>query len=162
MPVAIIFQAQMFLGYAAWIAWFLSYGLPRVKATAPEDVHRAIAALHSFRFFGLVFLVPGVVGTDIPQTFARFAAYGDLATGFLALTAVISFPVRRIFWIFVVAFNLCGICDLLGNYYHAVEFRLPEMAGQLGAAYLIPVIYVPLLMVTHVLAFCLLFRRLPR
>jgi len=32
------------------------------------------------------------------------------------------------------------------------------VAGQLGAAYAIPVIYVPLLMITHVTAFYLLLR----
>jgi hypothetical protein len=32
------------------------------------------------------------------------------------------------------------------------------MAGQLGATYAIPIIYVPLLMITHVTAFYLLLR----
>jgi hypothetical protein len=32
------------------------------------------------------------------------------------------------------------------------------MAGQLGAAYAIPIVYVPLLMITHVAAFYLLLR----
>ena len=34
------------------------------------------------------------------------------------------------------------------------------MAGELGAAYAIPIIYVPLLMITHVVAFYLLERPL--
>jgi hypothetical protein len=41
------------------------------------EAQRAIATLHSFRFFGLVFLVPGVVGPNLPAGFATFAAYGD-------------------------------------------------------------------------------------
>lgn len=36
------------------------------------------------------------------------------------------------------------------------------MAGQLGAAYVIPVIYVPALMITHVAAFYLLLRPQPK
>jgi hypothetical protein len=36
------------------------------------------------------------------------------------------------------------------------------MAGQLGAAYAIPVIYVPALMISHVLAFYLLTHREPK
>jgi hypothetical protein len=36
------------------------------------------------------------------------------------------------------------------------------MAGQLGAAYMIPVLYVPLLMITHVVAFYLLLRPQPK
>jgi hypothetical protein len=35
------------------------------------------------------------------------------------------------------------------------------MAGQLGAAYVIPVIYVPALMITHAAAFYLLLRPQP-
>jgi hypothetical protein len=39
------------------------------------DAQRAIATLHGLRFFGLVFLVPGVVGPNLPDGFAAFAAY---------------------------------------------------------------------------------------
>jgi hypothetical protein len=38
------------------------------------EAHRAIATLHSFRFFGLVFLLPGIVGPNLPASFATFAA----------------------------------------------------------------------------------------
>jgi hypothetical protein len=159
MPVETLFQMQMILGYVAWLAWLFSYGLPLARRMPAEAVHRAIAMLHSFRFFGLVFIVPGVVGPHLPAGFAVFAAYGDLATGLLALMALATFRVRPLFWSFVAAFNIMGVCDLLGNYYHAVRLGLPEVAGDLGAAYAIPVLYVPLLMITHGLAFYLLFRR---
>jgi hypothetical protein len=36
------------------------------------------------------------------------------------------------------------------------------MAGQFGAAYAIPILYVPLLMITHVVAFYLLMRPQPQ
>ena len=36
------------------------------------------------------------------------------------------------------------------------------MAGQLGATYAIPIIYVPVLMITHVVAFYLLLRSQPK
>jgi hypothetical protein len=120
--------------------------------------HRAIATLHSFRFFGLVFILPGVVSPDLPGGFASFAAYGDLATGLLAMLALLTFRIRPAFWLFVVAFNLVGMTDLLLDYYHAVQIGLPARAGELGAAYAIPIIYVPLLMITHVFAFYLLVR----
>jgi hypothetical protein len=163
MPVKALFLVQLILGYAAWLVWFVSYGLSLARAMRPEAQHRAIATLHSFRFFGLVFIVPGVVGPNLPSDFANFAAYGDFATGLLALMALVTFRVRPLFWTFVFAFNILGIADLLGNYYHAVRLGLPEVAGELGAAYVIPVIYVPLLMITHVAAFYLLLgrRRVP-
>ena len=36
------------------------------------------------------------------------------------------------------------------------------LAGQLGATYVIPIIYVPVLMITHVAAFYLLLRPQPK
>ena len=59
---------------------------------------------------------------------------------------------RPLFWVLVAAFNLVGIADLLVDYYDAVRLGLPEVAGELGAAYAIPILYVPLLMITHVTA----------
>ena len=51
-----------------------------------------------------------------------------------------------------------GIVDLVLDYYHAIRVGRPEMAGQLGTTYAIPIIYVPILMITHVVAFYLLLR----
>jgi hypothetical protein len=122
----------------------------------PVHAHRAIATLHSFRFFGLVFLVPGVVSPNLPGDFAAFAAYGDLATAVLAMLALLTVGMRPLFWLFVVAFNLVGAADILVDYYHGLEIGLAARAGELGATYGIPIIYVPILMITHVAAFYLL------
>jgi hypothetical protein len=122
------------------------------------EAQRAIAMLHSFRFFGLVFIVPGVVGPGLPAGFATFAAYGDFATGLLAMLALLTVRTRPLFWLFVVAFNLVGAVDILIDYYHGNQLDLPAMAGQLGATYAIPIIYVPVLMITHLVALYLLVR----
>jgi hypothetical protein len=53
---------------------------------------------------------------------------------------------------------LVGTLDLILDYYHATKVGLPALAGQLGATYAIPIIYVPLLMITHITAFYLLVR----
>jgi hypothetical protein len=149
MPTGLLFLTQLILGYVAWLLWFRTYGLPKLGAMDSVRAHRAIATLHGFRFFGLVFLVPGVVGSGLPAGFAPAAAYGDFATGLLALSALLTVRIRPLFWILVVAFNLVGVGDLLLDYWHAVRGGLPEHAGALGAAYAIPVLYVPLLMITH-------------
>lgn len=159
MSTAHIFTAQLVLGYVAWLLCFRAYIWPRLKAMDRLGAQRAIATLHSFRFFGLAFIVPGVVGSQLPSSFATFAAYGDLATGVLALLALLTVGMRPLFWLFVVAFNVVGAADLLLNYFHAVQADLPAVAGELGAAYAIPIIYVPLLMITHIAAFYLLVRR---
>jgi hypothetical protein len=122
------------------------------------EAQRVIATVHSFRFFGLVFILPGVVGPHLPAGFATFAAYGDFATGILALLALLTVRVRPLFWSFVVAFNMVGVVDLILDYYHAVRLGLPALAGQLGAAYAIPIIYVPVLMITHFVALYWLVR----
>ena len=68
---------------------------------------------------------------------------------------------RPLFWSLVVAFNLVGAGDLIIDYYHAIQAGLPARAGELGASYAIPILYVPLLMITHLLAFYWLLRRQP-
>lgn len=157
-----LFRIHLVLGYVTWLLCFGVYLRPRLDAMDRIGAHRAIATLHSFRFFGLVFILPGVVGPALPADFAAFAAYWDLATGVLAILALLTVRIRPLFWLFVVAFNVVGTVDLIVDYYHATRIDLPAMAGQLGAAYAIPVIYVPLLMITHVAAFYLLLRRQPK
>ena len=153
-----LFQIQLVFGYVAWLLCFGTYVWPRLRSMDEVEAQRAIATLHSFRFFGLVFMLPGVVGPDLPASFATFAAYGDFATGVLAMLALVTVRIRSLFWPFVVAFNLVGIADLVVDYYHAIEAGLPAMAGQFGAMYAIPIIYVPTLMITHVAALYLLLR----
>jgi hypothetical protein len=152
-----LFRIHLVFGYVAWLLCFGAYIWPRLKSMDRVEAHRAIATLHSFRFFGLVFMLPGVVG-NLPAGFATFAAYGDFATGLLAILALLTVRIRPLFWLFVVAFNLVGVADLIVDYYHAIQLDLPAIAGQLGATYAIPIIYVPLLMITHVVAFYLLLR----
>lgn len=156
MAPAIIFQTQLVLGYVPWLFFFAAYAWPRLAAASPVEAHRAIAVLHSFRFFGLVFILEGVVGPGLPATFAAFAAYGDFATGLLAMLALATVRIRPLFWLLVVAFNAVGMVDILVDYYHGATLAIPP--GQLGAAYVIPTVYVPLLMITHVAAFFLWLR----
>lgn len=158
MPAAPIFLLHLGLGYLAWSLAFLSWGLPWLRTLPRLTAMRAIATLHSFRFFGLVFILPGVVGPGLPPAFASGAAFGDFATGLLALAALISVRWPPLFWSFAVAFNVVGVGDLAIDYLRAVQLGLPELSGQLGAAYAIPILYVPLLMITHVAAGWLLVR----
>lgn len=158
MSLPIIFDIQLILGYVAWLLCFGAYVWPRLSAMPRPEAQRLIATLHSFRFFGLVFVVPGVIGRDLPPVFATYAAYGDFATGLLALAALTTTRIRPLFQMLVLAYNLVGIVDLLGDYYNAVRFGVAQVPGQLGATYVIPIIYVPILMITHVVSLYLLTR----
>ena len=161
MSPAIIFNLHLVLGYVAWLLCFSAYLWPKLKAMDGVEAQRAIAILHSFRFFGLVFLIPGVVGQNLPADFATFAAYGDFATGILALLALLTIRIRPLFWSLVAAFNLVGTIDILVGYYHGVRLNLPAVSGELGSTYAIVIVYVPILMITHVAAFLLLLRHQP-
>ncbi len=162
MSPATIFQIHLILGYVPWLLCVGVYVLPWLKSMDRVEAHRAIATLHSFRFFGLVFILPGVVGPNLPVGFAAFAAYGDFATGVLAMLALLTVRIRPLFWLFVTAFNLVGAVDIIVDYYHGNQVGLPALAGELGATYAIPIIYVPVLMITHFIAFYLLIDRVGR
>src|SRR6266481_4915207 len=135
MSPATIFQIHLVLGYVPWLLCFGAYLWPRLKSMDRVEAQRAIATLHSFRFFGLVFILPGVVGPNLPAGFAAFAAYGDFATGVLAILALLMVRIRPLFSLFVIAFNVVGTADIMIDYYHGNQVGLAAVAGQLGATY---------------------------
>jgi len=153
-----LFRMHLVLGYVAWLLCFAVYIWPWLKAKELIEAHRAIATLHSFRFFGLVFIIPGIVDPSMPASFATPAAYGDFATGLLAILALMTVRVRPLFWVFVIGFNVAGTLDIIIDYYHAIQADLPAHPWRFSTTYGIPIIYVPLLMITHVAAFYLLVR----
>lgn len=153
-----IFRIQHVFSYAAWLLCLKFYFWPKLKAMDRVDAHKAIATLHSFRFLGLALILPGFVGPNLPSSFAVFAAYWDLATAALAILALLTVSIRPLFWTFIVAFNLVGLFDLVSDYFLAIRANIPAIAGQEGGAYPLTTLYVPLLMITHFVAFYLLLR----
>jgi len=111
--------------------------------------------LHSFRFIGLAFLVPGVVSPNLPVAFAWPAAYGDLVAALLALIALAGLR-SRFGLVLVWLFNLWGSADLLNAFYQGNRVGLAP--GDLGGAYFIPTVVVPLLLITHGFVFRLLLQ----
>ena len=152
-------QLYFFVSIAfSFIAWGIvakRYIWPKLRLLQPAEALRPILILHSFRFEGLAFLVPGVVSPELPSAFAHSAAYGDIIAATLALLSLASLPRGAgivVAWIF----NLWGSADLLNAFYQANAAGL--MAGQLGATYFIPTLIVPLLLITHGLAFRILLQ----
>ena len=158
MPANMIFRIDMALGNVAWALCVAKYVWPRLRDIDRIEALRAIATLHSFRFFGLVFLLPGFVGPELPAAFAAPAAYGDFAVALLAILVLLTARVRVLFWPLVWAFNVAGAADLITAIGRAIRVDLPSIAGQLGAGYAILILYVPLLLITHGIAFYLLLR----
>ena len=147
------FFLSVALGFVAWSIVAKRYVWPRLRALPRVDALRPILVLHSFRFLGLAFLIPGVVSPDLPAGFARPDAYGDIGAALLALLSLALLN-RRVGVPLVWVFNLWGSADLLLAFYHGNAVGL--IPGQLGAAYFIPTLFVPLLLITHVLAFRIL------
>ena len=142
----------------AWGIVVARYIWPELHRRQRAEALQPLLILHSFRFIGLAFLVPGVVSPDLPPAFAHSAAYGDIIAAILALLALTLLPSASgvvIAWIF----SLWGTADLFNAFYQANHAGL--MAGQLGAAYFIPTFIVPLLLITHGLGFRILVQHQP-
>jgi hypothetical protein len=142
----------------AWGTVTARYIWPVLRVRERAEALRPLLILHSFRFIGLAFLVPGVVSPDLPSTFAHWAAYGDIIAAILALLALLSLPSAAgvgVAWIF----NLWGAVDILNAFYQANRGGL--LAGQLGAAYFLVTLIVPLLLITHGVAFRILLQHQP-
>jgi hypothetical protein len=152
-------QLAFFMSIAfSFIAWGIvttRYVWPELHLRSRAEALRPLLMLHGFRFIGLAFLVPGAVSPGLPPAFAQSAAYGDIIAAILAVLALMSLPSAAgvvIAWIF----SLWGSADLLNAFYQANHAGL--IAGQLGATYFIPTFVVPLLLITHGLAFWILLR----
>jgi hypothetical protein len=150
------FFVSIAFGFIAWGMVATLYIWPKLRPLRRTEALRPLLILHSFRYIGLAFLVPGVVSPDLPPAFAQSAAYGDIIAASLALLSLASLPSGAgvvIAWIF----NLWGSADLLNAFYQGNHTAL--MPGQLGATYFIPTLVVPLLLITHGLVFRILMQR---
>jgi len=155
MTPQLCFFVSIAFSLVAWGTLASRYVWPRLRLRSRAEALQRLLTLHSFRFIGLAFLVPGVVSSDLPSGFARSAACGDIIAAALALLSLQLLSSRAgvlSAWIF----NLWGAFDLLSAFYHANQDGL--IPGQLGAAYFIPTVAVPLLLVTHAMAFRILLR----
>ncbi len=157
MPSPALFGITVVLGLAAWGAVAWHYIWPGLRERSSPENLKPILMLHGFRFLGLAFVAPGVVSPELPAAFAQPVAYGDLISAILALLALATLGTRTgtvAPWVF----NTFGTADLLFGFYLGARISLPNTPGLLGAGYFILAAYVPLLLITHGLAFRILLR----
>ena len=151
----LIFFASIVFSFIAWGVVTARYIWPELRLRPTAEALRPLLILHSFRFIGLAFLVPGVVSTDLPAAFAQGAAYGDTIAAALALVSLLLLPRGAgiaVAWIF----NVWGSADIVNAFYQGNASGL--LAGQLGTAFFLPTFVVPLLLITHGLAFRILLQ----
>lgn len=154
-----LFGLSVLMGFGAFGMVTKIYLLPPLRAMRREHALTALVIPHVFRFIGLCFLIPGVVGASLPRAFAAPAAYGDLIAAILAIIATLALYGGRSWAIPVVwVFNVWGTLDLLFGFYQG-EIGVRIEPGSLGAGYFIPTVLVPVLLILHGLTFWLLLRK---
>jgi len=147
------FFVSIAFSFTAWGILAARYIWPELRLRERAEALRPLLILDSFRFIGLAFLIPGVVSPDLPPAFVHSAAYGDIIAAMLVLLSLLLLPSAAgaaVAWIF----SLWGSADIFNAFFQANRAGL--LAGQLGAAYFLPTVVVPLLLITHGLAFLVL------
>jgi hypothetical protein len=96
MQPQICFFVSIAFSLIAWGIVTARYVWPELRLRRRAEALRPLLILHSFRFIGLAFLVPGVVSPDLPSAFAHSAAYGDIIAAILALLRYYCCPVQLV------------------------------------------------------------------
>jgi hypothetical protein len=155
---AAVFGLSVAMSFVAFGIVTKLYILPCVRLMGRREALLAMVVPHTFRAVGMSFLVPGVVSSALAPAFAAPAAYGDLIAAILAIVAVFALVARSsgaipLVWIF----NVWGTGDLLHAMYEG-RIGVGISPGSLGAAYFIPTVAVPALLILHGVIFWLLLR----
>ena len=101
--------------------------------------------------------LPGAVDAGVPMEFRQMIGYGDLATAFLALLALIALRARfrgaiAVTWLFIVV----GLADTTNAIIQSM--RDSVFTYPIGVNWVIVTLYVPALLVSSVLVLMLLLR----
>ena len=153
-----LFGLSILMNFVALAIVTKVYLLPRLRVMPRTQALTALVIPNTFRFLGLSVLVPGVVSPSLSPAFAVPAAYGDLVAAILAGVATLALAARASWAIPIVwVFNVWGTLDLLHAIYEG-QIGVGIDPGSLGAAFYIPTVVVPALLVLHGLIFWLLMR----
>jgi len=154
MNTMVYFGMSVVLGLVAWFTIFATIIWPKMKSQPKTQQLKSLTAISFFRYFGTTFLIVGLVTRKLPAGFANPAAFGDLIALVLAYIAFIGLQRSRAerprllpVWIF----NVVGTADLLFAF--ATAPFLIKDPGSFGLTYIIPTVYVPLLLTAHFYAF---------
>jgi hypothetical protein len=153
LPLSIVLAVVSYSLIAKW------YVMPWLAPLSRKEALTPLLLLHSSRFIGLAFLIPGVTSVPLDPRFANPAAWGDLLAAVLALIALLALRFEwsaavPLVWIF----NIEGTLDLLNALFQGMRYA-PN--SDLGATYFIPAVIVPALLVTHFIVFKLLLSQKP-
>ena len=154
MDLMMIFGSQFLLSMVVVSLLAKWHVAPWLAGKSSSEAMSLLLVPHTFRHLGLVFLVPGLVGDQMPSSFARAAAFGDLLSGLLALLAVAALRNK---W--QLAMPLAGLFNVVGSVDLIYALSQASVVPQLGVSWFIPTFVVPVLLVTHAMIFARLFSR---
>jgi hypothetical protein len=146
----IYFGGSAAAGIVGWATIFATIIWPKMKRQPRVQQLKTLTAINFFRYFATTLLIAGLVSHKLPSGFADPAAFGDLISLVLAYIAFIGLQRSRaerplLFPVWV--FNIVGAADLLLAM--VLGPALIHDPGDLGLGYIIPTVYVPLLLVAH-------------
>ena len=147
-------------GIIGWATIFATIIWPKLKQQPTVQQLKVLTAFHFFRYFATTLLIAGLVSRKLPSGFAYPAAFGDLISLGLAYIAFIGLQRSRaerplLFPVWIA--NVVGVADLLLAM--VLGPALVRDPGDFGLGYIIPTVYVPLLLVAHFYALKVLSQR---
>src|SRR4030095_1306494 len=152
MEPIILFGLQFTLSLVAYVLIAFWYVVPRLSKLPREAALVPLLWVHAFRIVGGTSLAPGAVDAGVPMDFRVMIGYGDLATAFLALLALIALRARfrgaiALVWLFI----MVGMLDTVNAIIQSMRDSVFTYA--LGFNWVIVAIYVPALLVSSLLIF---------
>jgi len=144
----------------AWASIAKVFVWPRLAQLEPGRALRVLIAPQMFRIIGMTLLAKNVVGAGLDPDFARGVAIGDLATSVLAVSAFLALARPGRPGVVLAAITTAiGAADLLHNLVAGMQ---TNAANDLGAAWFVVALIVPLMLVAHVAAALKLWQVLRR
>ena len=152
MAPILLFGIQFTLSLVAYGLIAFWYVVPRLSRLPREAALAPLLWVHAFRIVGGTILAPGSVDAGVPMAFRVMIGYGDMATAFLALLALIALRARfsgaiAIVWLCIVV----GMLDTINAIIQSMRDNVFTYA--LGFNWMIVAVYVPALLVSSLLIF---------
>ncbi len=152
MEPIVLFGIQFTLSLVVYALIGFWYVAPRLSRLPREAALVPLLWVHAFRIVGGTILAPGAVDAGVPMDFRVMVGYGDLATAFLALLALIALRARfrgavALVWLFIIV----GMLDTVNAIIQSLRYSVFTYA--LGVNWVIVTIYVPALLVSSLLIF---------
>ena len=147
----ILTSAVVFAIMAVWYVWPYLSKLSRNSALTP------LLWVHVFRYVGMTLLVTEMIDPKLPKEFISGAAYGDLLEAALALVAIFALRSK---WSLAIPLvwvaNTWGFVDLLNGLRGVLQINVPSF--NLATFWYIYTFYAPLVIISHLMIFWVLFK----